>query len=72
MGYHPAGAIPEGITAQEGADAANKAMGVTKAQESAMLAGSMFGWGVPAADPKNYDAQGRAVKPKHRSRDDAR
>jgi hypothetical protein len=31
----------------------------TKAQVEAMLAGSLFGWHVPAADPDNYDAEGR-------------
>lgn len=61
-----------GVTSREGADAENKAMGVTKAQEAAMLAGSLFGWDVPAADPKNYDKQGQPIKPKRRDRGDAR
>ncbi len=61
-----------GATSREGADAENKAMGVTKAQEAAMLAGSLFGWDVPAADPKNYDDQGKPIKPKRHDRGDAR
>lgn len=49
-------------------DTANKRMGVTKAQEAAMLAGSLFGWDTPAAKPKNYDENGKAIKPKDRER----
>lgn len=40
----------------------NEKLDVTKAQAEAMKGGSMFGWHVPAADPKNYDAQGRAIR----------
>ena len=53
-------------------DECNKSGGVTKAQAAAMLAGSMFGWDAPAADPKSYDGQGRLIKPKQHDRDDAR
>lgn len=49
-------------------DQYNKNKGVSKAQEAAMAAGSMFGWDTPAAKPKNYDENGRAIKPKDKER----
>ena len=71
-GYMPANDKADGETGREAADRLNQLEGITKAQEEAMLAGSMFGWAVPAADPKNYDEQGKPVKVQHKSCDDAR
>lgn len=49
----------------------NGKLGVSKAQSAAMQAGSMFGWHVPGADPKNYDEQGQAISHKSKgARDD--
>ena len=53
-------------------DECNESGGVSKAQAAAMLAGSMFGWEVPAADPKNYDKEGQLIKTKPHDRGDAR
>lgn len=50
-------------------DEMNKQLGVTKAQAEAMMAGSMFGWHTQAADPKSYDENGKAIKPKHKDRE---
>lgn len=58
--------------AQAIVDEYNSRDGVTKAQEAAMLAGSLFGWHTPAADPKNHDDQGRLITPKRQDRGDAR
>lgn len=47
----------------------NKNLGVSKRQEAAMAAGSMFGWNVPGANPKNYDNDGNPLKPKSKKKD---
>ena len=62
-GYAPTEKFAENETPQECVDSLNAAMGVTKAQAAAMEAGSIFGWHVPGADPKNYDANGVPLPP---------
>lgn len=54
------------------ADDRNANLGVSKGQEEAMIAGSMFGWDVPSADPARYDESGRPVRAKNRDRGDER
>ena len=39
------------------ADELNENLGVTPAQRQAMEVGSLAGWDVPGADPKNYEIQ---------------
>lgn len=59
-GYHkwePEGCIA--MSSTEIVDDLNQKAGVSKAQASAMKAGSLFGWHCPAADPRNYDELGR-------------
>ena len=71
-GYSPAGVKPEkGVSKRKGVEYLNNAMGVTKAQEAAMNAGSLFGWETKAADPANYDSEGILQK-KFKDRGDAR
>lgn len=40
----------------------NEVFKVTEAQREAMEAGSMFGWGVPGANPDNYNEDGTICK----------
>ena len=73
MGYWPAGVVPEkGISKRQSVDYLNDAQGVTKAQATAMKAGSLCGWATKAADPANYNDQGELQKQKRKDRGDAR
>ena len=72
MGYHPVNVRGENMTSRAAADKANKALGISKAQEAAMVAGSMFGWAVPAADPENYNEHGVPIHPKQPDRGEER
>lgn len=56
---------------REFANDRNAKLGVSKAQVEAMLAGSMYGWDVPAADPKSYDENGTLLR-NTKDRGDAR
>lgn len=56
---------------REFANDRNANLGVSKAQVEAMLAGSMYGWDVPAADPKSYDENGTLLQ-NTKDRGDAR
>ena len=64
-GYTPIRSDDSNKTAKE----LNEKMGVTPAQAEAMLAGSMFGWNVLAANPKNYDKDGKLLKKKLKRED---
>jgi hypothetical protein len=58
-GYHrcnSAGMTPNTIRAKVNSE--NELRHVTRGQEEAMLAGSLFGWGTPAARPWKYDKDG--------------
>lgn len=57
-GYYPSDwNTPDKERNIEIADDANESLGVTPAQRQAMEVGSMFGWDVPGADPRNYEIE---------------
>jgi hypothetical protein len=61
QGYYPPfiGSTKDPTVNRQMVDEQNKKMGVTRQQEEAMLAGSMFGWDAPAAKPWNDDENGK-------------
>lgn len=72
-GYYPADVpFTSKEEAREIVDLQNSKLGVTRAQEEAMKAGSMFGFAVPAADPRNYDENGKPIRPHRPDRGDDR
>lgn len=52
------------------ANALNGQLGVSRAEERAMLAGSMYGWDSPLVDPNKYDENGIPKKPKSKTKAD--
>lgn len=63
-GYYPSGkSTSDPNMNRQIAVASNTLLGVTRAQEEAMLAGSMFGWNTPAAKPWHYDKDGNPRPP---------
>lgn len=71
QGYHPSGLSANDSVLNRQIVAANNALlGVTRAQEEAMLAGSLFGWEKPAAKPWNYEADGTPRIPNQPKKDE--
>ena len=61
-GYVPSKTSKPNIEANRlTADTSNKFFGITRAQEKAMLAGSMFGWDTPVSKPWNYSQDGKPL-----------
>ena len=50
-------------------DKLNAQLGVTKAQYAAMKQGPRFRFDNPDAEPKSYDENGQAIKPKQKDRE---
>ena len=68
-GYYPSNkSMPFPDINRKIADEFNTHCGVTRAQEEAMLAGSLFGWDKPAAKPRNYDADGKPLRQQPRTK----
>lgn len=52
-----------GVRGRENADQLNRFLGISIAQEAAMVGGIRNGWDSPQADPANYTAGGRYKGP---------
>lgn len=61
-GYWPIRECDDEASATALMAAINGGLGVAAPQREAMLAGSLFGWDCPAADPQTYDARGYIVR----------
>ena len=75
--YHTVGIYLGELTAEEittlrGYAYTQPEYAISYEEAKAMRAGSMFGFQVPGADPKNYDENGQAIKPRQKDRGDAR
>ncbi len=68
-GYFPSNWSRPGERAynRETASYANEQLGISKAQEAAMLHGSMFGWHTKLADPRYYNEDGTMKRAKKRN-----
>lgn len=71
-GYHKTDVLADSLELRRSyVDTMNQKNGVSKAQEAAMLTGSLFGWGTRGADPRNYNAEGKPV-PRKKIQEQAR
>ena len=65
--FHGGSYIPRDMSSKmksnrEVVDLVNGKLGISKAQEAAMLAGCLSGWQAPEANPANYDREGEVWK----------
>jgi len=70
-GYHPcnsAGMSPE--TVRYKVDDENQLRHITRAQEEAMLGGSLFGWNTDMAKPWKYDMSGNFIPPPTKNKEE--
>jgi hypothetical protein len=61
-GYYPVDPLSDAYLCS--VERNNELLGVTKAQQRAMVSGSMFGWNTPASNPAMYDDDGNWMKDK--------